>query len=87
MSSSDLSTPLAPSGVVPPPAQVRPRHDDLVDGGLGRGPLAPVHAAGRADDGDTGRGTPLQALAGWGAALVVGAACWAGALAVVTRLV
>jgi len=42
---------------------------------------------GTADEADPGRGTPLQALAGWGAALVVGAACWAGALAVVGRVV
>ncbi|GAA2030028.1 hypothetical protein WDZ16_03895 [Pseudokineococcus marinus] len=32
------------------------------------------------------RGTALQAMAGWGGALVVGAACWAGALTVLTRV-
>ncbi|WP_299034423.1 hypothetical protein [uncultured Pseudokineococcus sp.] len=40
-----------------------------------------------ADEADPGRGTPLQALAGWGGALVLGATCWAGALAVIGRFV
>ncbi|MEJ5866180.1 hypothetical protein WDV85_00330 [Pseudokineococcus sp. 5B2Z-1] len=33
------------------------------------------------------RGTPLQALAGWGAALVLGAVCWGGALTLLARVV
>ena len=42
--------------------------------------------AGVSTEDDEGRGTPRQALAGWGGALVLGAACWAGALSVVSRV-
>jgi len=66
--------------------------DDLVVARLeelefARPTLAGARSPRTSEEDGEGRGTPRQAMAGWGAALVLGAACWAGALAVVSRVV
>lgn len=75
--------PTAPAGQAPPEEPlVREPVDEPV---FERSRPAAGEVPGAVED--EGRGTPLQALAGWGGALVLGAACWAGVLAVVGRAV
>ncbi|MEJ5914105.1 hypothetical protein [Pseudokineococcus sp. 1T1Z-3] len=92
MASDDLTAPAVPAGLLAP-AQVRPRHDDLEGAGghVVFRDVAPSwrvrEAADVADpEDDLGRGTPLQAMAGWGAAFVLGASTWAGGLALVVHV-
>lgn len=46
-----------------------------------------VAAVAPAMESEPYRGTPMEALLGWLGAVVVGVACWAGALSVLARLV